>query len=94
MVLLLYFVFAIIYKQPFWIKHLNLQRTLVLVFIGRTGAILAEIINLSQGNLAYTPSMPLIPFVNAGLSPVLQFMVLPVLIYYVSFLLLKLFRQT
>ncbi len=94
MVLLLYFVFAIIYKQPFWIKHLNLQRTLVLVFIGGTGAILAEIRHLSQGNWAYAPSMPLIPFVNAGLSPVLQFMVLPVLIYYVSFLLLKLFRQT
>jgi hypothetical protein len=28
--------------------------------------------------------MPLIPFVNVGLAPVLQFMILPLLIYFLS----------
>ena len=89
MVLLTYFVLAIVYKDPLWIKHLNLERTLMLVLVGGIGAILAEMRFLSQGDWAYAPSMPILPFVNAGLSPVLQFMLLPVLIYYVTSLLLK-----
>ena len=89
MVLLIYFVFATIYKQPFWIKHINIQRTLMLIVIGGIGAILAELRHLSQGNWGYASSMPILPFANVGLSPVLQFMFLPVLSYYLSFYFLK-----
>ena len=89
MVLLIYFVLSIVYKDPLWIKHLNLESILMLLMIGGIGAILAEMRHLSQGNWAYAPSMPILPFVNAGLSPVLQFMFLPVLSYYLSFYFLK-----
>jgi hypothetical protein len=89
MVLLIYFVLALIYKDPLWIKHLNLRRTLFTVLIGSTGAVLAEIRHLSEGNWDYASSMPIVPFVNVGLSPVLQFMFLPVLSYYLSFYFLK-----
>ena len=85
MVLLIYFILAIVYKDPLWIKHINLQRTLILILIGGIGAILAEMRHLSLGNWSYASSMPILPFVNAGLSPVLQFMFLPVLIFYLSF---------
>ena len=85
MVILIYFVLAIIYKDPLWIKHINLQRTLILILIGGIGAILAEMRHLSLGNWSYASSMPVLPFVNAGLSPVLQFMFLPVLIFYLTF---------
>ncbi len=89
MVLLIYFVLALIYKEPLWIKHLNLKRTLIIVLIGGTGAVLVEIWHLSQDNWDYASSMPILPFVNVGLSPVLQFMLLPVLSYYLSFYFLK-----
>ncbi len=89
MVLLLYFGLATIYKQPFWIKHINIQRTLMLITIGAIGAILAEMRHLSQGNWVYASSMPILPFVDVGLSPVLQFMFLPFLSYYLSLYLLK-----
>lgn len=89
MVLLIYFVLALIYKDPLWIKHLNLKRTLIIVLLGGTGAVLAEIGHLSQDNWAYASSMPIIPFINVGLSPILQFMFLPVLSYYLSFYLSK-----
>jgi hypothetical protein len=89
MVLLIYFVLAQIYKDPIWIRHLNLKRTLIIVLIGATGAVLAEMRHLSQGNWAYASSMPIIPFLNIGLSPVLQFMFTPVLSYYLSFYFLK-----
>ncbi len=89
MVLLLYFIFAIIYQQPFWIKHINIQRTFMLVVIGGIGAILGEMRHLSLGSWAYGASMPILPFVKVGLSPLLQFMFLPILSYYVSFNYLK-----
>jgi hypothetical protein len=93
MVLLIYFSFALVYKNVFWIKNINIQRALLIIFIGGIGAILAEMRHLSEGHWAYTSSMPIIPLVNAGVSPVLQFMLLPLLIYHVSYLLLKLFYQ-
>jgi hypothetical protein len=89
MVLLIYFVLIIIYKDLLWIKHINIQRILILILIGGVGAILAEIRYLSIGNWAYAPSMPILPFVNAGLSPVIQFMLLPGLIFYISTILSK-----
>lgn len=81
MTLLLYFGFAFIYDKPFWVKNMTPSRTISLIIVGGIGAILAEIRHTSLGNWSYTESMPLLPFVNVGLSPVLQFMVLPVIIF-------------
>ena len=89
MVRLIYFVKAIVYKDSLRIKHINLQRTLILIPIGGIGAILAEMRHLSLGNWSYATAMPVLPFVIAGLSPVLQFMLLPGLIFYVSSILFK-----
>jgi hypothetical protein len=89
MVLLLYFVFATLYKEPFWIKHINIHRTLMLIIISGIGAILAEMRHLSQVNWAYASLMPILPFVTVDLSPVLQFMFIPVLSHYSSFYFLK-----
>jgi hypothetical protein len=85
MTLLLYFGFAFIYDKPSWVKNMTPSRIISLIIVGGIGAILAEIRHTSLGNWAYTESMPLLPFVNVGLSPVLQFMVLPAIIYYLSF---------
>lgn len=87
--LLLYDAFALIYKNPFWVQSLTLRRILILALAGGTGAVLAEIRQVSFGNWTYSRSMPIIPVANVGLSPVLQFMMLPVIIYYLSFHLLK-----
>ncbi|HXI01179.1 MAG TPA: hypothetical protein VNI52_13005 [Sphingobacteriaceae bacterium] len=89
MVILLYYVFAFAYKTPFWIQTLTIQRMVMLILVGAVGAILAEMRYTSEGDWAYADAMPLIPLVNAGLSPVLQFMLLPVLTYYTSFRILK-----
>ena len=90
MVLLLYFGFALVYnKNPFWVQKFTALRIAVVALAGGIGAILTEMRHLSEGNWAYAESMPIIPIVNVGLSPVLQFMVLPVLIYYLSFYFLR-----
>ena len=84
MVILIYFCFALGYKNAFWIKNINIEKALVLIFTGGIGAILAEMRHVSAGDWTYNSSMPIIPLVNAGVSPVLQFMFLPLLIYHVS----------
>ncbi len=89
MLLLLYYSLALVYKDPLWIKQLTAQRVIILILVGGVGAILAEMRHLSAGTWAYSESMPLVPIVNAGLSPVLQFMLLPVLVYYLSFYITK-----
>jgi hypothetical protein len=85
MVLLIYLGFALIYKNAIWVNKLNTKRIILLILIGGTGAVLAEVWQLSIGTWSYADAMPLIPVVHVGLSPVLQFMVLPILIYRLSF---------
>lgn len=89
MVLLLYFGLAFIFKDPFWIQDLKPKRVLLLVLIGGVGAVLSEMRHLSLGSWGYDDSMPVIPVVNAGISPVLQFMTLPLVIYFLSYERLK-----
>ena len=85
MVLLIYFSYALIFKNALWIKKLDLKLSLLLMLTGGAGAILSEMRHLAEGNWAYADSIPLIPLVNAGLSPVLQFTLLPVIIYWAGF---------
>ncbi len=89
MVLLIYYGLALIFKNPLWVQNLSVPRILLVMLIGGIGAILAEIRHLSSGTWAYAESMPIIPQVEVGLSPVLQFTVLPAVIYYLSFYFLK-----
>jgi len=84
MVLLIYFCFALIYENPLWVEELTAPRIFILMLVGVVGAIAAEMRHLSAGTWAYDNSMPILPVVDVGLSPVLQFMLLPVLIYYLS----------
>ena len=85
MVLLIYISLALIFKNPLWIRSVTLSRILILMLIGGIGAIGAEIRNVASGTWAYATAMPIIPFLNVGLVPVLQFMLLPGCIYYLIF---------
>ena len=89
MVLLLYFSFSFIFKDTFWIQDLQLKRALLLIIIGGAGAVLFEMRHLLLGSWEYDNSMPILPFVRVGLSPVLQFMILPLLTYFISYKCLK-----
>lgn len=89
MVLLIYFGLALIFRNGLWIQNFTYLRILLVMLIGFIGAVLAEVRHLSAGTWAYTESMPIIPIVEAGLSPVLQFTILPPLIYYLSFYFIK-----
>jgi hypothetical protein len=79
---LLYFGFALVYKNGFWVQSLTVFRTVGLVLVGGTGSAVSEIAHLAAGNWTYTDRMPLI--FGVGLTPLLQFSMLPLLIYWLS----------
>lgn len=89
MVMLIYFGFAIICKNAMWVQNLKPINIIFLILVGGIGAILAETRHLSIGTWSYAAIMPVIPVVNVGLSPVLQFMILPLLIYTISLKIIK-----
>ena len=86
-----YYAFAVIYKNPFWVQYFTPTRILLLVVAGATGAILAEMLHLSTGSWRYSQRMPIVPVVKVGVSPVLQFMILPIFSYRISSYFTKLF---
>ena len=89
MVLLLYFAFSLFYKDPYWLGRMTISNVISLVLIGGIGAILGELRHLAAGSWSYSDAMPLLPYVEVGLSPVLQFMMLPTLIFYLGRLSIK-----
>ena len=95
MVLLLYVCFGFIYKNPFWIWQRNWFKIFAVMLTGAVGAVLSEKMHLIIGSWAYDESMPIVPFVNVGLSPFLQFFLLPVVIYFLSYrIILKFYNHT
>ncbi|MDF9799181.1 hypothetical protein OKW21_004444 [Catalinimonas alkaloidigena] len=88
-VMLLYYIFALIYRDFFWIQKLKKKRIVLVILVGGMGAILSEMSHVSADHWAYAESMPIIPVIEVGLSPFLQFLVLPILIYLISKYFLK-----
>jgi hypothetical protein len=50
---------------------------------------LGELRHVAAESWSYTNAMPTLPFIDVGLSPVLQFMILPTLIFMLADYLLK-----
>ncbi len=84
MVLILLFGFSLVYKNVFWTSAIGISKILPLILIGSAGAIFGEIWHTSRGDWAYAEAMPVVPWVNVGLSPLLQFAVLPYLIFLIG----------
>nr|WKN38583.1 hypothetical protein K4G66_07695 [Tunicatimonas sp. TK19036] len=84
MVFILLFGFGLIYQSVFWIRHLTTSRIVTLVLVGCIGAVLSEMWHTARGDWAYAESMPMLPWVNVGLSPVLQFALLPFITFALS----------
>ena len=81
MVFILLFAFGLIYKEVYWMQSWGLKRTVLLVIVGFFGAILAEVWHTARGDWAYADAMPRLPIAEVGISPVLQFTILPWLIF-------------
>jgi len=88
-VLLIIFLFGLVFKNVFWVNHLTVSRIIVLAIVGAIGATIGEMWHTSKGDWVYANYMPLIPWLGVGVSPVLQFTILPLIIFVVNRKILK-----
>jgi len=74
-----------------WLSRLGRTEVLVLAVIGFVIAVFVELKGLGLGRWEYLPTMPIIPILNVGLSPILQMTILlPLSIFLAGFLSRKL----
>lgn len=83
-IVFLYAVFAAIMRDALWFRRLNWKSTVSLIVIGAVIGVGIEKWGLADGRWNYTESMPIIPFLKVGLTPILQMMIVPILTFYLS----------
>ena len=83
-VLVFWALFASYYKSPFWIKRISWKEVLVLMLLGAAVAVGFEQVSIGADMWAYTDQMPVVPYIDTGLSPLLQMMLLPLLTFWLS----------
>lgn len=82
MVFILLFGFGLMYGNVYWTRHLPPYRIAALMVAGGLGAIVAETLHTGRGSWSYAEAMPLLPWLGVGLTPVLQFTILPLVIFW------------
>ena len=83
-ILLVYLVLALLYRDLYWPRRNTSVRYVVVALIGGVLAVGFELWALAVGEWSYAPLMPVVPGLGVGLSPLVQLMVLPVLTYHLS----------
>lgn len=87
--LIMLFGFGLFYGTIFWTRKLSWEKVLLIIITGGTGTILLERWHIATGHWMYAEAMPMVPFVEVGLTPLLQFTILPIVIFIVGNVLLK-----
>jgi len=72
---------AAVFRNRNWFQELRAARAVFTVVAGGSMAVLIEYFSLRAGRWEYGPLMPVIPYLRAGVVPVLQMMVLPVVVF-------------
>lgn len=82
--LLVYLGIGLLKNDFGWIMRLNRKDIAVIAALGFLGAIAIEWRALLFGRWGYTDAMPIIPYVQVGLTPILQMTLLLPLSFYVT----------
>lgn len=84
-ILLMYLLLTAWYKDFYWIEYLNWKAATAIILIGGAVAIGFEHWAHETDAWAYTEKMPVVPYLQVGLSPLLQMMSLPLLTFIISY---------
>ncbi len=75
---------ALISKTRTWFLNLTKARLLLFVAFGVSYTIFSEIKNVSLNKLwAYSDFMPVIPYIDVGIIPIIQWIILPPLLVFI-----------
>jgi hypothetical protein len=80
----LYAVIAAAAGAASWFREAIASRSLALAAVGFLTAVTIELRALSNDEWSYEPSMPLLPFFEVGVSPVLQMVLIPLVLTWLS----------
>ena len=80
----LYGVVAAAAARWLWFRSAIVPRGAALATIGALAALLIELRALAAGEWAYAEAMPLVPALGVGISPVLQMVVIPLALAWLS----------
>jgi len=76
---------SLYHKGISWIHHPKVKDYLILVFIGFFYTFFSEYINVYvKHNWSYSSFMPLMPFIQVGIIPLVQWIILPPVIVFVT----------
>jgi len=81
MILIIFLTVALLVKNKDWLLNLTIRNILLALIIGFIIAVLVEQYALENNMWAYSKIMPYLPIWNIGISPVLQMMILPLIIF-------------
>ncbi|MDA2916087.1 hypothetical protein MYX64_04480 [Nitrospinae bacterium AH_259_B05_G02_I21] len=84
LVLALYGVGYAFFRRREWILQPSVAGYSLLVLAGMVIAVALEMQALAWGRWAYNARMPIIPGIGVGLIPVVQMMILPPLVFYLT----------
>lgn len=87
-VVIVYLIFAGVFRNWYWIQNLTWKSAIPVVLLGGVSAVVFEKLAFSLGYWSYD-KMPVIPILGVGLFPVLQLMILPILSYYLGLIIFK-----
>lgn len=87
-VVVVYLIFVGVFRDWYWIQNLTLKLAILVVLLGGISAVVFEKVAFHLGYWSYG-KMPVIPLLDVGLMPVIQLMVLPILSYYLGFIIFK-----
>jgi hypothetical protein len=73
---------AIAFRDPHWTEHPAPARLGLVALLGLIGAVLTERLALSLGWWGYGPTMPRVPGTGLGLTPLVQFVLLPLVVLF------------
>lgn len=81
MILIIYFLVSFFQKDSFWIRKLKLKGVMFSIICGFVLSVLVEWIAVANNLWQYSNSMPLLPFGEIGITPVLQMLILPLIVF-------------
>lgn len=82
--LVMLFGLGIFYKNIFWSQKLSTYKIIMIMITGGTGTILLERWHIATNHWKYAEEMPLLPIIDVGLTPFLQFTLLPIVIFIIG----------
>ncbi len=83
-ILLLYLVLAIINKDILWVAKISKRDVVIVTILGVFVGVGIERWALATLRWQYASTMPLIPYIEVGLLPILQMLALPAYTFYIS----------